>query len=70
MRQTLTLEELKQRPIEEILREIVEQEAVVVVRLPGGEEVLLEAKPTLRPLPVLEGYVPEGWQEVVYAGKG
>jgi hypothetical protein len=26
-----------------------------------------ESKPKLEPLPVLEGYVPEGWKDAVYA---
>jgi hypothetical protein len=36
------------------------------VVLPDGGEVLLEPKPALRPLPNLEGFVPEGWKDAVY----
>jgi hypothetical protein len=67
MTRTLTLEELKQRSLDEILREIVEQRIVLVVRLPEGHEILLEPRSTLLPLPRLEGYVPQGWKDAVYS---
>jgi hypothetical protein len=70
MERILTLDELKQRPVEELLREIIEQEAIVVVRLPDGGEVVLEAKARLRPLPILPGHVPPGWKDALYAGRG
>ena len=66
MTRALTLEELKQRSLDEILREIIEQGIVWVVRLPEGHEVLLEPRLTLQPLPRLEGYVPEGWKDAIY----
>ncbi|MBI2876269.1 MAG: hypothetical protein HYY20_05250, partial [Candidatus Tectomicrobia bacterium] len=65
MTQTLTIDELKMRPLEEILQEIVEQQSTIIVLLPNGREVTIEPKPRLKPLPELEGYVPEGWKEAL-----
>jgi len=65
--QTLTLAELKGESLEKILQEVADQNLVVTVLLPGGKEVVIEPKPRLQPLPELEGRVPEGWKDAVYA---
>jgi hypothetical protein len=65
--QILTLEELKGETIEKILQEVVDRQLTVTVRLPDGKEVIIEPKPCLQPLPELEGRVPEGWKDAVYA---
>ena len=64
--QVLMLDELRQRSFEEVLLDVAEQGLALIVRLPGGEEVVIEPKPRLKPLPVLEGYVPEGWKDAIY----
>jgi len=64
--QTLTLEELKQQPVEKMLMDIVKQHMIVTIRLPGGEEVAIEPKSYLKPLPALRGYIPKGWKDAIY----
>lgn len=53
---TLSLDDLKGRTWEEVL----------TVRLSEGETVAIQRTPDLKPLPVLEGFVPEGWKDAVY----
>ena len=65
--QTLTLADLKEVSIEKILQDVVDQHVTVTVLLPDGQEVAIGPKPRLQPLPELEGRVPEGWKEPVYA---
>ncbi len=65
--QVLTLDEFKQHALEEILEGIAEQGSTVTVILPNGREVVIASKPCLKPLPELEGSVPQGWKEAVYA---
>jgi hypothetical protein len=65
-RQTLTLEELEQKPLAEILRSVLTNQQALTVQLPDGAELIIQPKPQLRPLPVLEGFVPEGWKEAIY----
>jgi hypothetical protein len=65
--QTLVLEDIRERSLEEILWNVVKDSIQIVIRMPGGEEVIIGPKPRLEPLPVLEGYVPEGWKDAVYA---
>ncbi len=63
---TLTLDELKARSLDELLQDVADQGATVIVRLPDGKEVMIEPKPPLKPLPVLRGRIPEGWKDAAY----
>jgi hypothetical protein len=67
MQRTLTLEELKQQSLDDLLYEIIRQGAIIVVRLPEGGEIVMGPKQPLEPLPVLDGYVPEGWKDAIYS---
>ncbi len=67
MSQKLILSELKERSIEQILQDVADQQLAVTVLLPDGKEVIIEPKPLLKPLPELEGRVPKGWKDAVYA---
>jgi hypothetical protein len=48
-----------------VLREVSKKATRLVVRLPDGDEVVIASKPRLKPLPVLEGRVPEGWKDAI-----
>jgi len=63
--QTLMLEDIRGRSLEELLRDVVKHSVQIIVRMPDGEEVVIEPKPVLKPLPELEGHVPEGWKDAV-----
>ncbi len=62
----LILDDLKERTLEDVLREVARQQEALTVRLPEGEAVAIEPIPRLKPLPALEGFVPEGWKDAVY----
>ena len=62
----LLLEELKQQSIEEVLEEVAGRGEAIIVRLPGGRQVVIAPGRPLRPLPALEGYIPEGWKDALY----
>lgn len=63
----ITLAELKGRQWEEVLRDVADQQERVAVLLPDGREVVIEPRMPLKPLPELEGHVPAGWKDVLYA---
>jgi hypothetical protein len=65
--QQVTLDELRERRLEDVLREVADQQARMAVLLPDGREVVIEPKIALKPLPELEGRVPAGWKDVLYA---
>ncbi len=63
---TSTLEELQKRSLEQVLESVLEEHEILTVRMPSGQEVVIRPKPTLEPLPVLEGFVPAGWKDAIY----
>ena len=67
MDQTVTLASLKGRPLEEIIQRVIDEQSSVTVLLPDGRAVIIEPKQCLQPLPVLEGHVPMGWKDAIYA---
>jgi hypothetical protein len=64
--QTLTLDDLREQTLEDVLRRVVREQEVLTVRLPGGETVAIQPSPELKPLIVLDGFVPEGWKDAIY----
>jgi len=66
MEQTLMLDDLRDRTLEDVLREVVARQQALTVRLPEGEAVAIQPVPRLKPLPVLEGTVPQGWKDAIY----
>ena len=63
---TLTLNEIEQTQLKEILQSVLTKQLRLTVQLPGGEEVIIQPKPSLKPLPVLKGCVPADWKEAIY----
>jgi hypothetical protein len=49
--QVLTLDEVKGRTFEDVIQDILAQEAIVTVLFPDGKAVVIEPKPRLKPLP-------------------
>jgi hypothetical protein len=61
-----TLEELKGQTLEELLHEVARSRESITVVLEEGESVTIEPTSRLKPLPVLEGHVPEDWKDAIY----
>ena len=64
---TLKLKEIETRQLKEILQVVLSNQLALTVQFPGGEEVIIQPKPVLKPLPILKGYVPRGWKEAIYS---
>jgi hypothetical protein len=62
----LTLEEVGERTVGDLLHEVASERAAMTVVLGDGEMVVIQPAPALKPLPELEGFVPEGWKDAVY----
>ena len=63
---TFKLKELEKKKLTEIFQIVLNNQLVLTVQLPDGEEVVIQPKPPLKQLPVLEGYVPKGWKQAIY----
>ena len=64
--QKLTLAELETRQLREILETVLLKHIALTVQLPDGDEVVIQPKARLKPLPVLNGYIPDGWRDAIY----
>jgi hypothetical protein len=61
----VVLEDLRERTLEDVLREVLARGETLTVRLPEGGEVAIQPVLGLKPLPDLEGSVPEGWKDAI-----
>ena len=48
-------------------QDVADQQVMMTVQLPDGKAVVIEPKQGLKPLPELEGCVPNGWKDALYA---
>lgn len=63
--QTITIESLRNISLEDFLS-LLRQKSALEVQFPNGESLIVQAKVELAPLPILDGYVPQGWKEEIY----
>ncbi|MCL1466181.1 hypothetical protein [Argonema galeatum] len=63
--QTITIESLRNISVEDFLS-LLRQKSALEVQFPNGESLIVQAKVELAPLPILDGYVPQGWKEEIY----
>lgn len=63
---TLTLDEVKGRTVEDLLQEVFAHRESLTVQLPGGDGVSIQPLPRLKPLPELDGFLPDGWEDAIY----
>ena len=62
----LNLADVKSRSLDDLLREVLQNQEPVRVVVEEGQEV--EIRPVgLKPLPELEGSIPAGWKDGIYA---
>ncbi len=61
----LKFEDIEEKKLRDIIDVVLKKKRVITVRMPNGDEIIIRKKPDLEPLPVLEGYVPEGWKEEI-----
>lgn len=59
------IEEIKERSLGEVLREVADKRESLTVALEDGDTVVIHPATPLKPMPTLEGFVPEGWKEAI-----
>jgi hypothetical protein len=64
--QTLKLEAIKDMPMEEVIARVLQDRRPLTVWVSNEQEVVIEPRQKLVPLPVLDGYIPQGWKDAVY----
>ncbi len=63
--ETSTIEQLEDKSLKEILRSVLVDQKVLAVQFDGAE-VVIQPKRRLKPLPILDGHIPDGWKEAIY----
>ncbi len=63
--ETSTIEQLEDKSLKEILRSVLMDQKVLAIQF-DGDEVVIQPKRRLKPLPVLDGQIPNGWKEAIY----
>ncbi len=69
MAKILTMDEVKARPIEELLCEVDATRETLRIVLEAGHEIEIKPVLKLKPLQTFEGYVPDGWKDAIYEPK-
>ncbi len=64
--QTLTLEALKNVSVEDLMARVLREQQTLTIQVSSEQEVVIMPQKKLKSLPVLEGYIPEGWKEAIY----
>jgi hypothetical protein len=64
--QTVALDTVKHRTIEDILQEVWRQQTPLTIFLADDQTITLQPNPPLKPLLTLEGSVPETWKNAIY----
>ncbi len=64
---TVALENLEQKSLSEVLLTVVNNQEILIIKMPDGQEVVIQPKQKLKPLPLFEGYVPKGWKVSIYS---
>jgi hypothetical protein len=63
---TIAVEELAGRALSDVLRHVAVHKEALTVVLEDGMAVQIQPTAALEPLPVLQGFVPEGWKDAIY----
>ncbi len=64
--QTLKLDAIKGVSLEEIIARVLKEDQTLTIWVSSEQEVVIEPRQKLKPLPVLDGYVPQGWKDAIY----
>ena len=65
-RRTIRAENIESGDLVKLLRKVAKGRTRVTIILPGEDAVTVEPASPLKPLPELEGSVPEGWKDAIY----
>jgi len=63
----IRLNDVPEWTLGDLLHEVVRSHEAIRIVLDGGETVEIRPLDTLEPLPELEGFVPNGWKDALYA---
>ena len=64
--QTLTLEAIKSISLEELFARVLQERQALTIQISNDPAIVIAPQENLKPLPVLDGYIPQGWKDAIY----
>lgn len=64
--QTLSLEAIKGLSLEDLFAWVLQERQTLTIRLSNDQAIIIAPQEKLKPLPVLDGYIPRGWKDAIY----
>lgn len=64
--QTLTLEAIKSISLEDLFARVLQERQTLTIRVSDEQAIVIAPQEKLKPLPVLDGYIPQGWKGAIY----
>lgn len=63
---TLSLEAIKGFSLEELFAWVLQERQTLTIRVSNDQAITIAPQEELKPLPVLDGYIPHGWKDAIY----
>lgn len=60
------IEELYGYALEAVPQGVVRDQQILTIEFPNGQEVIIQPKSSLQPLPVMDGHLPSDYKEAIY----
>ena len=64
--QIVTLEAIKGIPLEDLIARVLRERGPLTIWVSEDQQVVISLRQKPKPLPVLDGYVPQGWKDAIY----
>lgn len=64
--QTLTFEAIKGISLEDLFARVLRERQILTIQVSNDQEIVIAPQEKLKPLPVLDGYIPQGWKDAIY----
>lgn len=61
-----TLEAIKGLSLEDLFAWVLQERQTLTIRLSNDQAIIIAPQEKLKPLLVLDGYIPHGWKDAIY----
>jgi hypothetical protein len=68
MDRTVTIDDVKDRTLDDLLTEVAQSHDTITVVMPEGQSVLISPGQILKPLQRFRGTTTTGWKDALYGG--
>ena len=62
----MSLEEIENVSLRELFARVLSERLELIIRVSDTQAITIQPEPVLKPLIVLDGFVPSGWKDAIY----